>query len=68
MLVAQAEKSYAQSATSLLIYLDARRTYFDTLADYYEALANVAGSRAELESALGVPLELKSSTPKKTNR
>ena len=67
-LVAQAEKSYAQSATSLLIYLDARRTYFDTLADYYEALANVAGSHAELESALGVPIELKSSTLKKTNK
>ena len=26
-LVAQAEKSHAQSATSLLIYLEARRTY-----------------------------------------
>jgi cobalt-zinc-cadmium efflux system outer membrane protein len=67
-LVAQAEKSYAQSATSLLIYLDARRTYFDTLVDYYEALANVAGSRAELESAIGVPLELKISTPKKIKK
>lgn len=55
----QAEKSYAQNATSLLIYLDAKRTYFDTLADYNEALAKVAASRAELESALGVPLELK---------
>ena len=35
-----------------------QRTYFDTLANYYEALANVAGRRAELESAVGVPLEL----------
>lgn len=52
-----AEKSYAQNATSLLIYLDAKRTYFDALADYYEALANVARRRAELESAAGVPLE-----------
>jgi outer membrane protein, heavy metal efflux system len=67
-LVGQAEKSYAQNATSLLIYLDARRTYFDTLADYYEALANVASSRAELESALGVPLELKVPTPKKSHK
>jgi cobalt-zinc-cadmium efflux system outer membrane protein len=67
-LVAEAEKSYAQSATSLLIYLEARRTYFDTLADYYEALANVAGSRAGLESAIGVPLELKISTPKKRKK
>jgi cobalt-zinc-cadmium efflux system outer membrane protein len=55
--VNQAEHSYAQDATSLLIYLDAKRTYFDTLADYYEAVANVASSRAVLESAVGAPLE-----------
>ena len=61
-LVAQAEKSYAQSATSLLIYLDAKRTYFDTLAGYYEALGNVAEQRAELESAVGVPLNFPAST------
>lgn len=54
--VLQAEKSYAQNATSLLIYLDARRTYFDTLADYHEAIADVAAARAELESAVGAPL------------
>ena len=56
---AQAEQGYAQNTTTLLIYLDAKRTYFDTLASYYEALALVAQSRAELESAVGVPLELK---------
>jgi outer membrane protein TolC len=56
--VAQAEQSYAQNATTLLIYLDAKRTYFDTLANYYESLGNVAEQRAELESAVGVPLEL----------
>lgn len=55
--VAQAEQSYAANATSLLIYLDAKRTYFDTLADYHEAIANAASSRAELESAVGTPLE-----------
>ena len=55
--VAQAERSYAQTATSLLITLDARRTYFDTLADYQEAVADVAASRAELESAVGVSLK-----------
>ncbi len=55
--VEQAERSYAQNATSLLIYLDAKRTYFDTLAGYYEAIGNAASSRAELESAVGVPLE-----------
>ena len=61
-LVAQAEKSYAQSATSLLIYLDAKRTYFDTMASYYEALGNVSEERAELESAVGVPLDFPAST------
>ena len=63
--VDQAERSYAQNVTSLLIYLDAKRTYFDTLADYYEAVANLASSRAELESAVGAPLEStpSSSTP-----
>ena len=56
---AQAEQGYAQNSTTLLIYLDTKRTYFDTLADYYEALGNVAENRAELESAVGVSLELK---------
>ena len=55
----QAEQGYAQSATTLLIYLDAKRTYFDTLADYYESLAKVAETRSDLESAVGVPLEIK---------
>ena len=55
--VGQAEQGYAQSATTLIIYLDAKRTYFDTLSSYYEALGKVAASRAELESAIGVPLE-----------
>jgi len=57
--MAQAEQGYAQSATTLLIYLDAKRTYFDTLADYYESLAKVAETRSDLESAVGVPLDLK---------
>lgn len=57
--MAQAEQGYAQSATTLLIYLDAKRTYFDTLADYYESLAKVAETRSDLESAVGVPLEIK---------
>ena len=57
--VRQAEEGYAQNSTTLLIYLDAKRTYFDTLAAYHEALSRVAEARAELESAVGVPLELK---------
>lgn len=55
--VGQAEQGYAQSATSLLLYLDARRTYFDALADHQEAVADVAASRAELESAVGASLQ-----------
>jgi cobalt-zinc-cadmium efflux system outer membrane protein len=61
--VEQAERSYAQNATSLLIYLDAKRTYFDTLADYYEAVANQATSLAELESAVGASFESNSARP-----
>jgi cobalt-zinc-cadmium efflux system outer membrane protein len=57
--VQQAEQGYAQNATTLIIYLDAKKTYFGTLTDYYEALSKVAESRADLESAVGVPLELK---------
>lgn len=59
--IGRAEKSYAENTTTVLIYLDAKRTYFDSLAGYYEALSNVATSRAELESAIGVPLNLKDS-------
>ncbi len=54
--VQQAEQGYAQSATTLIIYLDAKRTYFDALTDYYQALSRVAEARADLESAVGVPL------------
>ncbi|HVU18305.1 MAG TPA: TolC family protein [Candidatus Didemnitutus sp.] len=57
VVVEQAELSYAQNATSLLIYLDAKRAYFDTLADYHEAIASVATAHAELESAVGAPLQ-----------
>jgi cobalt-zinc-cadmium efflux system outer membrane protein len=56
--VQQAEQGYAQNSTTLIIYLDAKRTYFGTLTDYYEALSKVAESRADLESAVGVPLEV----------
>ena len=56
---AQAEQSYAQNATTLIIYLDAKRTYFDTLAQYYESLGNVAQQLAELESSVGVSLSAK---------
>jgi outer membrane protein, heavy metal efflux system len=55
----QAEQGYAQNTTTLLIYLDAKRTYFDTLVDYYDSLSKVAETRSELEAAVGVPLDLK---------
>lgn len=57
--VARAEQSYAQNATTLIIFLDAKRTYFDTLAQYYESLGGVAQQTAELESAVGVSLDPK---------
>jgi cobalt-zinc-cadmium efflux system outer membrane protein len=57
--VGQAEQSYAQSATTLIIYLDAKRTYFDTLSAYYESLGKVAAGSAELESAVGVPIDFR---------
>jgi len=66
--VSQAEKSYAQNATTVLIYLDAKRTYFDALASYYETLGHVATSRAELESAIGVPIDPENSKSQKSNR
>ena len=50
--VQQAEQGYAQNATTLIIYLDAKRTYFGTLTDYYEALSKVAESRADLNRPL----------------
>jgi len=66
--VGQAEKSYAQNVTTVLIYLDAKRTYFDALASYYETLGHVATSRAELESAIGVPIDPENSKSQKSNR
>jgi outer membrane protein TolC len=66
--IAQVEKSYTENTTTVLIYLDAKRTYFDALANYYTALGNVAASRAELESAIGVPLDLQQSEPDKAKR
>ena len=55
--LSQAERSYAQNATTLIIYLDAKRTYFDAMSQYYRSLGAVAEQRAELEAAVGVPLD-----------
>ncbi len=51
----RAEKVYGQSSTTLLIYLEARRSYFDSLTDYYQALGAWIESHMELEAAVGVP-------------
>lgn len=53
----RAEKVYGQSSTTLLIYLEARRSYFESLTDYYQALGEWVASHTELEAALGAPIE-----------
>lgn len=53
----RAEKVYGQSSTTLLIYLEARRSYFESLTDYYQALGDWVGSHTELEAALGAPTD-----------
>jgi len=52
-----ASQSYSEGRTTLLIYLETLRTYFDTQADYLETLQKLYDARAELESAVGVPLD-----------
>jgi len=49
-------QSYAEGRTTLLIYLETQRTYFDAQADYFETLQGLFDAQAELEAALGVPL------------
>jgi len=61
-LMARAEKVYGQNTTSLLIYLEAKRSYFESLADYYAALQQRAESQLELESAIGILPESESQT------
>jgi len=56
-IMTRAEKVYGQSATTLLIYLEARRSYFDGLSDYYQVLRQWAENHLELEAAIGAPLK-----------
>ncbi len=51
-----ASQSYSEGRMPLLLYLESQRTYFDTQADYFETLQKQFETQAELESALGVPL------------
>ncbi len=59
-----ASQSYAEGRTSLLIYLETERTYYDTEAAYYETLQRLYDAQAALEAGLGMPLsELEKSKP-----
>jgi outer membrane protein, heavy metal efflux system len=51
-----ATQGYSDGRTSLLNYLEVRRTYFDTQADYLDALQKLHDAQAALETAIGVPL------------
>jgi cobalt-zinc-cadmium efflux system outer membrane protein len=57
-----AGQSYSEGRTPLLLYLEAQRTYFDTQVAYFETMKNILEARAELESAVGVPLDQFSQT------
>lgn len=52
-----ASQSYSEGRTPLLLFLETQRTYFETQASYFESLQKLYESQAELESAIGVPLE-----------
>ena len=51
-----AEQGYTEGRTPFLLYLEAQRTYFDTQADYFDTLQKTFAAQAELEAAIGVPL------------
>ena len=57
--VNQAEKSYAQNATTVLIYLDAENP--STRSRVLQTSVTLPPVRAELESAIGVPVDLRNS-------
>jgi cobalt-zinc-cadmium efflux system outer membrane protein len=56
-ILVRAEKVYGQSATTLLVFLEARRSYYESLSDYYQAQASWADGYADLEAALGTGLD-----------
>lgn len=51
-----AGQTYSEGQMPLLIYLETQRAYFDTEADYFETLQKLFEAQAELESALGAPI------------
>ena len=59
-----ASQTYSEGRTSLLIFLETERTYYDTEAAYYESLQRLYDAQAELEAGLGMPLnELEKNKP-----
>jgi len=62
-----AEKGYSEGRTPLLLYLEAQRTYFDTQADYFETLERLHAAEADVQAAVGVPLDPLNPIPTKTN-
>lgn len=59
-----ASQSYAEGRTSLLVFLETERTYYDTEAGYYETLQRLYDAQAALEAGLGMPLnELEKAKP-----
>ncbi|HEY9509589.1 MAG TPA: TolC family protein [Verrucomicrobiae bacterium] len=52
-----ASQSYSAGQTPLLLYLESQRTYFDTQADYFDALQKCYETQAAVESAAGHSLQ-----------
>jgi cobalt-zinc-cadmium efflux system outer membrane protein len=51
-----AASTYAEGRTTMLVFLETQRSYFNTQADYFETLQKLYDARATLEGAVGVPL------------
>ena len=56
-LLKKAQSGYANGGTSLLEYLEAQRSHRDTHAEYLGILGDNARARAELDRAVGAPVE-----------
>jgi outer membrane protein, heavy metal efflux system len=63
-----ASQSYAEGRTSLLVFLETERTYYDTEAGYYETLQRLYDAQAALEAGLGMPLSELEKTKPTTNK
>ena len=44
---------YDQNATSLLMFLESRRSYYASLSDHYETIGRLAEAQSELATAIG---------------